>query len=90
MSRKIQSIDVFIVHQGLPKDLASDSVFELESIFNRGTLVYPGPEVRCQLTDVHQCRFKAKNPADTKEVIAFLTALEAQDREWVQVNHIYE
>ena len=91
---KIKGIDIFIVHQGIPKIPSLQGKLQLTTIFNRGTKIFPGDEPSCHLTDVHQCRFESADEDDVSNIALedlreTMKDLEAHGFHWCETHNLY-
>lgn len=90
MSIKVIGLDVFIRAATMPAPFKDHLAgFELVSIANRGTQVWPGATPKIQLTDVHRLRFMHRGSGEATS-LALLTELEKRGLEWVHVEKLHE
>jgi isocitrate dehydrogenase len=95
--RKVTGLDVFIESALSPEDLGNDlneicadTTFALQTIFNRGNVVWPGDGRRVTLIDHYRCRFMAKNRGDTvanAEILALLTRI-GESHTWMHIEKL--
>lgn len=91
-SVKVMGVDVFVRTTKMPViQTGSDSIgpFELKTVSNRGTKVWPGNTPHIHMTDVYGCRFMHTG-AGVAPVTELLTKLEKLGWEWVHVEKLLE
>ncbi len=87
---KTVGLDIFVRQADMPspiKELLAG--FELVSIANRGTQIWPGNAPKIELTDVHRLRFLYRGNGEAP-CVAVLTELEKRGYEWVQIEKLLE
>lgn len=90
MSIKVIGLDVFIRAAAMPAPFTEQLAgFELVSIANRGTQIWPGATPKIQLTDVHRLRFLHRG-SGTPTSLALITELEKRGLEWVHIEKLHE
>lgn len=95
--RKLVGVDVFIQHSpddlnGLVKKLQclDKTVFDLETIANRGTKVWPNSSSTETLqSELWCCRFKGKQTTDNADIPKLLQQLDAKGLDFVKTEQLY-
>ena len=84
-------LDVFLKTSSIPDCFAGPSPFELKSIANRGTQVWPGETPEFDLCDIFQCRFLAKTDStlDSGTVRKLLDFLDSKKLDWVHIEKLF-
>ena len=87
----VVGVDIFVHTTSLPTIAAGTDLgsFELKTISNRGTKVWPPPTPPIHMTDVYGCRFMYKG-AGHPPVLELLTKLEKMGWNWVHIEKLNE
>ena len=78
----LHGADVFMRHEGMPTPPVHVGPFELRTISNRGTKIWPGEQPNILLVDEFRCRYVAEAAITRTDVTSLLNDLSGAGFDW--------